>query len=121
MTEDADDALIQSLLVGGMFFSLWNASKAACADFSSEATIVDHDCGLELPSICSATRPTWAPARNATRTDSTAIGIRAVKESAEAMAEAAIRPVQRPTSRASVLGWMYEGVRSSKALYTMSV
>lgn len=116
VTEVAEEALIQSLLVGEVPFCLWNASSAACADFSSEATIVDHDWGFCSPSICCATLPTCAPALKAIRTPSTAKGMRAVKESAEATAVAAIRPVQRPTSRASVLGWMYEGVLSSKAL-----
>lgn len=116
VTEVCEDALIQSLLAGAVPFSLWNASRAACADFSSAATIVDHDCGLESHSICSATRPTCAPARKAIRTDSTARGRSAVNESAEATDAAAIKPVQRPTNRASVLGCMYEGVLSSKAL-----
>ncbi len=103
MTEVAEDALIHSLLVGAVPFSLWKASKAACADFSSAATMVDHEPDLESPSICSATLPTWAPARKAIRTDSTAKGRRAVNESAEATAEAAIKPVHRPTNRASAL------------------
>jgi hypothetical protein len=46
-------------------------------------------------------RPTWAPVRNAIRTASTARGIRAVSESADATALAAINPVQRPASFAS--------------------
>lgn len=103
VTEVAEDALIHSLLVGEVPFSLWNASKAAWADFSSAATMVDHDPVFESPSICSATFPTWAPALKAIRTDSTAKGSNAVSESAEATAEAAIKPVHRPTRRASAL------------------
>lgn len=43
VTEVAEDALIHSLAAGEMFFSAWKLSRAACADFSSAATIVDHD------------------------------------------------------------------------------
>ena len=43
VTDVAEDALIHSLFVGDVPFSWWKASIAACADFSSVATIVDHD------------------------------------------------------------------------------
>jgi len=41
-----------------------------------------------------------------------------VSESEEATAAAAIKPVHRPTNRASALGEMYDGVLSSKALFS---
>ena len=43
VTDVAEDALIHSLFAGEIFFSAWKVSNAACADFSSVATIVDHD------------------------------------------------------------------------------
>lgn len=116
VTEDAEDAEIHSLLAGAMFFSAWKLSRAACADFSSVATKVDHDLLTESTSSCWATFPTWAPALKAIRTVSIARGRRAVKESAQDTAVAVIRPVHRPTSLASALSDMYDCERSSNAL-----
>ena len=48
-------------------------------------------------------------------------GRRAVRESAHETAVAVIKPVHRPTSLASVLGCMYDGVRSSNTLLEVSV
>lgn len=121
MTDVAEEAEIQSLLAGEMFFSAWKLSRAACADFSSDATIVDHDLLAESTSSCWATFPTWAPALKAIRTASMARGRRAVRESAQETADAVIRPVHRPTSLASELGNMYAAERSSNALMEVLV
>ena len=43
VTEVAEDALIHNLFAGAIWASVWYASRAVCADFSSAATIVDHD------------------------------------------------------------------------------
>lgn len=120
MTEVAEDAEIQSLVAGAMFFSAWKLSRAACADFSSAATMVDQDLFPDSTSSCWATFPTWAPALKAIRTDSMARGRRAVKESAHDTAVAVIRPVHRPTSLASALGGMYVDERSENALFLVS-
>lgn len=120
MTEVAEDAEIQSLAAGAMFFSAWKLSRAACVDFSSEATSVDHDLFSDSTSSCWATFPTWAPALKAIRTDSMARGRRAVRESAQDTAAAVIKPVHRPTSLASVLGCIYVDERSENALVQIS-
>ena len=118
VTDVADDAEIHNLFAGAMLFSAWKLSRAACADFSSDATIVDHDLLAESTSSCWATFPTWAPALKAIRTDSMARGRRAVRQSAQETAVAVIRPVHRPTSLASALGNMYDGVRSENSIYS---
>ena len=106
VTDVAEDAEIHSLFAGEIFRSAWKLSRAACADFSSDATIVDHDLFAESTSSCWATFPTWAPALKAIRTVSIARGRREVRESAQDTAVAVIKPVHRPTSLASALGDM---------------
>jgi hypothetical protein len=120
VTEVADDALIHTLCTGAIPNVLWKASIASCADFSSAATIVDHDWLPCEPSVCHATFPTCAPARKAIRIVSIAIGIKAVRESAAETAVAARRPVHRPTNLASELGEIYDLGFSSKALQQLA-
>ena len=120
VTEVADEALIQILCAGAMPCVSWKALIASWADFSSAATIVDHDWLPCEPSVCHATFPTCAPVRNAIRTVSIAIGIKAVRESAAETAVAASRPVHRPTILASELGEIYDLGFSSKALQIVS-
>lgn len=93
------------------------ASSAAV--LSAVATIVDqlsHASGG--PSSRSATAPTWSPVRKAIRTASTANGSKVVNELADAMAEAASKPVQAPRTcgpwSATELLRRYDSFRSSK-------
>ena len=84
-------------------FCSWKFSNSAFINSSLSAeSIVDQLLGaLRLVSSRSETFPTCAPTLNATLTASTASGSRAVKESAHAIAEAAIKPTHIPRRRAS--------------------